>query len=177
MVTLFQLPNRCAGRGPRLITDPLSPEDAPRILDHFRALSPLDRALRFRREQADDAWVDRYVVELDFARQTLLGISAADGTVVALLQVCRFRYGGRASAELAFSVHPLWRGCGLAHRLMRLALAHARTCGLGLLIANVAPHNSAMHAVLAACGMRFTQEEGDLVGALEVAQGGIPLAA
>jgi RimJ/RimL family protein N-acetyltransferase len=177
MVTLFQLPNRCAGRGPQLITDPLGPEDAPRIAEHFRALSQRDRALRFRYEHADDTWVERYVEKLDFARQTLLGISAADGTVVALLQVCRFRYGGRASAELAISVHPLWRGCGLAHRLTRLALSHARTCGLGLLIANVAPHNSAMHAVLAACGMRFKREEDDLIGALEVPQGGVPLAA
>ncbi|MGH8620085.1 MAG: GNAT family N-acetyltransferase [Burkholderiales bacterium] len=177
MLPLLEPTEWNAAPAARLVTEPLGPEDTLRITGHFRALSPEDRTLRFGQPQTDDAWIAQHMHELDFTCHTLLGITAPNRTLVALLSIQRFRSGRRPCGDLLFSVHPAWRGCGLASRLMRLALGYARICGLTRLVASTAPGHDAMRAVLAAGGMQFVLEHGRWFGTLDVAPEGAPPAA
>jgi len=146
----------------------LGPEDTQRIFAHFMALSSDDRARRFSYQHANSEWTMRYTRQIDFARQSLLALTTSIGSIVALLQICRFRDNGDPRAELAFSVRPDRRGRGLAHHLTNVAVTYARTCGLRVLTACVEPDNHAMRAVLSAAGMRFARSGDDLTGVMRL---------
>jgi RimJ/RimL family protein N-acetyltransferase len=51
---------------------------------------------------------------------------------------------------------------------MKAAVAHARSCGLCRLVAQVRPANKAMLAVFRAAGMRMERDAGETVGVLEL---------
>ena len=153
---------------PAVAVEQLGPEDTQRIFAHFMALSSDDRARRFSYQHANSEWTMRYTRQIDFARQSLLALTTSIGSIVALLQICRFRDNGDPRAELAFSVRPDLQGRGLAHHLTNVAVTYARTCGLRVLTPCVEPDNHAMRAVLSAAGMRFARSGDDLTGVIEI---------
>ncbi len=91
---------------PAVAVEQLGPEDTQRIFAHFMALSSDDRARRFSYQHANSEWTMRYTRQIDFARQSLLALTTSISSIVALLQICRFRDNGDPRAELAFSVRP-----------------------------------------------------------------------
>ena len=144
----------------------LAPTDRDAVLEHLEMLSCHDREMRFGCALSCDA-LSRYADSLDFDRDIVLGLEDLAMRLIGMVQVMPL--GPRSgAAEIAFSVIPAWRGLGLGHRLMKAAVAHARSCGLCRLVAQVRPSNKAMLAVFRAAGMRLEREAGETVGVLEL---------
>jgi RimJ/RimL family protein N-acetyltransferase len=147
-----------------------------RLLTHFSALSADDRALRFCTAAADDAFMTRYVERLDFAREAILALVAANGTPAGIVQICLPARSGDVTAELAFRVVPAHRGRGRGKRLLALAIDHARRLGMSRVVAQVAADNGPMKAVFRAAGLSLVRVEGEFEATLKLGAS-LPLAA
>jgi RimJ/RimL family protein N-acetyltransferase len=154
-----------ARRGLQESCDRLRFSDRSQVLRHFHSLSQDDLTLRFGSASTPEA-LDRYVNAIDFEADALLGIRDDTGAILALVELLRLRTGGRASAELAFSVVPSARGRGLASCLMQAAIDFAHRHGIECLLAQVCPRNAPMLATLRRAGMRLQRVEGEVVGVL-----------
>ena len=66
--------------------------DAPRITAHLMRLSADDRALRFNSALTDEAQIARYVGQMRFGEDLILGLVDAAGRVVG---VAHAKYSGR----------------------------------------------------------------------------------
>ncbi|MBT0961885.1 GNAT family N-acetyltransferase [Denitromonas iodatirespirans] len=125
----------------------LGPADGPRLCRHLQALDADDRMLRFGHALDDDG-ITRYVARIDFARDTVIGIESADGTLAALAHL-----GVRAGrADFGLSVLPAYRGCGLGWRMFSRVVACSRRVGATELVCQSA--NPAVVHMAAVFGFR-----------------------
>ena len=95
----------------------LSPHDAPAMLAHLRRLSADDRRLRFA-GPASDAYLERYVAELDWPRMILIG-TEIDGILCGVAELRPLAGAAPRAAEAAFSVEGPFQNRGLGTRLYR----------------------------------------------------------
>lgn len=99
--------------------------DRAAVARHLLALDGDDRYSRFGAAIRDEG-IRRHVAGLDFERDLLLGLGAAEG----LVGLAHVGCGGGDLAELALSVARPWRRLGLARTLFGLAVPGASRRGM-----------------------------------------------
>ena len=145
--------------------------DAPRVVAHLTRLSPEDRGLRFNASLADDAQIARYVGQIRFGEDIVLGLVDATGRVVGVAHGCVFEAGGERRVEAAFSVDGALRGLGLATTLMRSLQAAASRHGVVVIVGFCAARNRPMRRVFERAGMTLTREEDEVHARLALEPG------
>ena len=140
--------------------------DVPRVAAHFTRLSSEDRGLRFNASLADDAQIARYVGQIRFGEDIVLGLVDATGRVVGVAHGCVFEAGGERRVEAAFSVDHAWRELGLGTTLMRSLQAAALQRGAAAIIGLCAARNRPMRQIFERAGMTLTREDDEVHGRL-----------
>lgn len=124
----------------------LSTRHHDRILTHLLLLPERDRYLRFG-YAASDSQITRYVDQLDFERDELLGIFNRRLKLLAMAHLAYLTtHDGEAAsqAEFGVSVDAQARRRGYATRLFDLAMLHARNRGVQTLLIHALSENTAM---------------------------------
>ena len=134
------------------------------LLDHFIALSPDDRRLRFGASMGDAALGD-YVRNIDFARD---GIFAVHDDAMRILAAIHVAVSG-GTAELGLSVLPAGRGKGLGDALLKRAVTWLRNRGLLAVYVHCLTENGAMMHLARKNGMRIVYSGAESDGRLELA--------
>jgi RimJ/RimL family protein N-acetyltransferase len=141
----------------------LSPRHRDRIARHLLELPEHDRYLRFG-YVASDEQVERYVQQLDFERDEVLGIFDRRLQLLAMAHVAYFRSdcdGAERSAEFGVSVATKARGRGYGKRLFDLAALHARNRGVETLLIHALSENTAMLRIARQAGAEVVREGGE----------------
>lgn len=133
-----------------------------RIIEHLLALESQDRYLRFG-YPASDPQIRQYALDIDFARDEVLGIFNRRLQLIALAHLA---YGlpsepGRTMAEFGVSVLPQSRGRGLGRRLFDAAALHARNRGIDTLFIHALSENRPMLRIAAAAGASVERDGGE----------------
>ncbi len=128
-----------------------------RALTHLLTLDAQDRHRRFGRVATDER-IERYVSQIDFARDAVFGVFDAR---LRLLALAHLAYGAeRGCAEFGVSVLPRGRGRGFGRRLFELAVLHARNRGAHTLVIHLARDNAPMLAIVRRSGAAVAYESG-----------------
>jgi RimJ/RimL family protein N-acetyltransferase len=136
--------------------------DAPRITAHLARLSADDRALRFNSGLTDDAQIARYVGQMRFGEDLILGLVDADGVVVGLAHGCAFEAGAERRIEAAFSIDVGYRGRGLGTALMRSLQAAASLDRVASVVGVCAARNRPMRRIFERAGMALEREDDEI---------------
>jgi GNAT superfamily N-acetyltransferase len=144
--------------GPIPLPIRLGPADREALTQHFLALGPDDRRLRFGASLSDDA-IRNHEERIDFARDELFAIPGEDLRLQAVVHVAFLR----DSAELGLSVLPEARGRGLGNALFARAVMHLTNRGVGEVFVHCLTENGAMMHLARKNGMRvvFDGSESD----------------
>lgn len=145
--------------------------DAPRIAEHFARLSPDDRALRFNSSLIDDAQLKRYVGQMRFGVDVVLGLVDARGSVVGIAHGCVFAARGQRCIEAAFSVDAAYRGRGHGGALMHALQAAAPGQCVSAIVGICAARNLPMRRIFQGAGMTLTREDDEFQARLALAAG------
>ncbi len=136
-----------------------------RVLTHLLALEPLDRHRRFGQVVTDEQ-IARYVSQIDFRRDEVLGIFDARLRLLAMAHLAFADPASPALAEFGVSVLPRGRGRGLGGRLFDLSVLHARNRGARTLVVHLARDNAPMLAIVRRSGASVRYEGSDAVAHL-----------
>ena len=147
----------------------LHARDASRVAAHFARLSSEDRGLRFNASLADDAQIARYVGQIRFGDDIVLGLVDTTGRIVGVAHGCVFDVAGKRHVEAAFSVDHSLRGRGLGTTLMRSLVAAAARHGVVVIVGLCAARNRPMRQIFERAGMTLSREEDELHARLSVA--------
>ena len=142
-----------------------------RIAAHFAGLSPEDRALRFNSALVDDAQIARYVGQLRFVEDLILGLVDAESNIVGLAHGCVFDVGEERRIEAAFSVDVAYRGRGFGYALMRALQAAAPQRRAAAIVGLCAARNLPMRRIFERAGMALVREEDELLARLTLEGG------
>lgn len=148
----------------------LAPRHRDRILVHLLGLSERDRYLRFG-YMASDLQIARYVEQLNFERDEVLGIF---NRRLRLLGLAHLAYvdshdGHPATqAEFGVSVAASARGRGYGQRLFDLAALHARNRGVQTLLIHALSENTAMLRLARKAGAEVVREGGEAQAVLRL---------
>jgi RimJ/RimL family protein N-acetyltransferase len=123
----------------KLLAEPLTMQHWPQPLTSAESRAWLDRALSAYRTPG----YGRFAVELD------------DGTYIGDAGVVRAVIDGRDENDLGYIIdHRYWRrGYGL--EAAAACITHARSCGIGRIVANMAADNAGSVAVARRLGLRL----------------------
>ncbi len=149
-----------------IVTKELSRLQRDALADHFLALSPEDRRLRFGVGLSDHGIRD-YVARIDFGRDAVFGVFDEEMRLVGVGHLAR----GDELAELGVSVLPAHRGRGLGGALLARAHTHARNWGVPSLFMHCLSENSPMMHLARKQGMRIVAERGEADAYLELPPG------
>jgi GNAT superfamily N-acetyltransferase len=136
------------------------------IATHLLRLAADDRYLRFGVRGAGDATVRAHADAIDFARDVVLGVREASGTLVAIGEVLRC---GRA-AEVAVSVDGAWRGCGFAGALLAASIEAAQRAGATALLGQFVAENRTVRRLLERAGFAIEREDGEYVASVTLGE-------
>lgn len=133
-----------------------------RLLRHLLALDSRDRYLRFGLAMGE-AQLRRYVMQLDFGRDELLGVF---NRRLELVAVAHIAYPPDAewlddTAEFGVSVLSRYRGRGLGGRLFDLACLHARNRDKRYLLIHALAENAPMLRIAERAGAWPEQQGAD----------------
>ncbi|MDK2126217.1 GNAT family N-acetyltransferase [Parachitinimonas caeni] len=145
---------------------PLGPRDRGSILEHLLALNTEDRGMRFG-QSVDDQAIERYVAQLDFARDAFYGVyqrNAEKETLVACLQLAIDRHAKHG--EIGVSVDAAFRRKGIAGRMLERATLHASNIGLSEVVMYFMPYNSGLIELAKRCGMSLSVGNGEGIARL-----------
>ena len=147
----------------------LAPRHRPRIVAHLLALPERDRYLRFG-YAASDAQITRYVEQIDFDRDEVLGIFNRQLRLLALAHLAFLTDAGDTAsrAEFGVSVVPKARGRGYGRRLFDLAALHARNRGVQTLVVHALSENAAMLHIASSAGAAVVRDGAESQAALEL---------
>ena len=138
------------------------------IEQHLLALPERDRYLRFG-YPAQDEHIQRYVAQLDFARDELFGIFDAELELVAVAHLAYLDLPGREHlAEFGVSVGPDLRGRGHGQQLFERCIVHARNHGVSRLIIHALSENAAMIRIARKAGATVVREGSESEACLEL---------
>jgi acetyltransferase len=141
---------------PELVIRPLAPQDAEKVQDFVRKLSP-----RSRRERYFSAIRELTPRQLERTTRASdprdASFAAFEGEALVALAEC-------AGGEVAVVVADAWQGCGLGRELMQRLVEHGRRASLPLVHGLVRVGNRAMLRLAASCGFRAARDaDPDLV--------------
>jgi GNAT superfamily N-acetyltransferase len=150
--------------------------DAPRVLAHFKRLSPEDRTHRFWGAHVPDATLERYVQGLRFDADIVLGAQVGE-SLIGVAHGCIYAAHGEATVEAAFSVDEPRRGCGVGRALMRSMIEHAGLAQVRSVVGLCSLRNLRMRRVFEGAGLALTRLEDEWhahgrLGAVTVAGAG-----
>ena len=136
----------------------------PAVLDHFLALAPEDRRLRFGSPLGDEA-IAQYVERIDFTSDDVFAVTDCSLAIIGAAHLA-FQEG---SAELGLSVLPGHRRAGIGTALLLRAVERARNRFVSKLFVHCLAENEAMLNVARKAGMKVVIEYGDADAMLELA--------
>jgi hypothetical protein len=125
--------------------------DRPALIEHFIALDPEDRRLRFGTPLTDEA-LRAYVARIDFHHDRVFAVQDDRLRIVAAVHVAR----SGDSAELGLSVLPGFRGAHLGSVLFERAAVHLRNSGVATVQIHCLTENAAMMHIARKNGMHLT---------------------
>jgi acetyltransferase (GNAT) family protein len=132
--------------GRRVLVRPLGREDAPRLVELHRRLSPRTRYLRFMSAKPvlgiDEA---EHLAHVDFRERFAVAAVRRDGDHEEVVAVARFHLLENGKAEAAIVVH---QGVGLGTRLLGHLLSLARWAGVTEFSGEVLASNTRMLQLL-----------------------------
>ena len=126
------------------------------LTEHFLALPPEDRRLRFGASLGPEG-VASYVGGIDFDRDAVFGVH---DDRLAIVGVAHVGFGDD-SAELGLSVLPAHRGRGVGSALFERAAAHARNRFMSTLFMHCLAENAAIMHIAQRFGMHIVTDAGD----------------
>jgi RimJ/RimL family protein N-acetyltransferase len=136
----------------------IRPEDGTQILEEFRELDSHSLYMRFfeMKKEISDSEL-KFFTEVDFINHVaLVAVTEVDGKARVIGGGRYFAYDHPAkirSAEVAFLVHDLYQGQGLATLIMKHLLIIARDSGIAQFEAMVLPRNAKMLSVFSRTGL------------------------
>jgi ribosomal protein S18 acetylase RimI-like enzyme len=131
----------------------LGEEDLPAIEQHLLEFGRLDRHARFGAGMSDPA-IAAYVLRLNPSRAVLIGaVEETSGRVVGLAEAQPAL--APCHVEMAVSVHPDQRCCGLGRRLVQQALFGAAAQGQEVAHFFFSPENRPILALVRGLGARI----------------------
>lgn len=155
---------------PTIFVKELSRPARKRLLRHFLALDSGDRLLRFGSVLPDEL-VTRYVENLDFSRDTILGVYDRK---LRLLGVGHLAFAPREAlpsmraattkervAEFGVSVSAVARGMGVGTRLFERAAIHCRNGDIDTLYMHCLSSNKVMMHIAKKAGMAIHRDYGE----------------
>jgi RimJ/RimL family protein N-acetyltransferase len=139
----------------------VKPGHTNKILKHLKALGPEDRYLRFG-YAASDEQIEKYVLSLDFERDSLFGIYNRRLDLIAMAHLSYSIDPDCAScAEFGVSVAHASRGRGYGTRLFDRAITHARNEGVRMLFVHALSENTAMIKIAKRSGAKIERDGSD----------------
>jgi GNAT superfamily N-acetyltransferase len=148
----------------------LSERDRRRLLNHFLALDPDDRLLRFGTVLPDEL-ITKYVQRLDFSRDSVFGVYDDN---LRLLGVGHLAFAPREAlpklggatekervAEFGLSVAAAARGMGIGSKLFERAAIHCRNEDVDTLYMHCLSSNQTMIHIARKAGMEIHREYGE----------------
>lgn len=139
--------------GLRVSFRPIRPDDAARLQEFHRRLSPESQRLRFFTPLRElSKGMARSFTHLDFEdRVALIAYYPGDD---AIRGVARYEVAPDGeSAEIAFVIEDALQGHGVGRIMLHLLARHARYMGIKTFVATVLPENKHMLAMFAGCGL------------------------
>jgi acetyltransferase len=129
---------------------PQRPDDAGRLAEFVRALSPASRYQRFHAVINDvSAPVLERLTRITPPREQALLATLADGGREVVLGEARYAAAddGSDARDVALAVDDAWQGTGTGARLLRELMRRARRAGVRRLVGDVLVGNAAMLAL------------------------------
>jgi ribosomal protein S18 acetylase RimI-like enzyme len=130
----------------------LGASDLPAVARHLLELGPLDRGARFLGYPCDAA-IAGYVRGIDPSRTVLIGAFDPSNRMVGLAEAHPTH--SAHTVEVAVSIDPAFRQCGLGQRLVARALAVAFARGMQSAEFFFAPDNCALAGLVQTLGGRI----------------------
>ncbi len=137
--------------GLRVWFRPIRPDDAPRLQEFHRRLSPESQRMRFFSPLRElSRGMAKRLTDVDFQqRAALVGCFPGDDAIRAVARYEVVRDG--VTAEIAFVVEDGLQGRGVGKIMLHLLARHARAMGISRLVADVLPENRHMLAMFESC--------------------------
>ena len=135
---------------PDVLIRTLGPQDAARVQDFVRSLSP-----RSRRERYFSPIRELTPRQLE---RTMRGLDPRDVSLAAFEGAALIGLAECARGEIAVVVADAWQGAGLGRELMRRLLEHARRTSLPVLHGLVRNGNRTMLRLAASFGFRAARD-------------------
>ena len=133
------------------------------LVAHFLALPMKDRSMRFGSSLAP-AVITRYVDGIDFRRDAVFGVHDAKLELIGVAHLA-IEHG---AGELALSVLPAHRRCGIGSSLIRRAVAHARKQGTSRLFMRCRSENASIMRMAQRFDMDIIASGGDAEAKLDL---------
>jgi len=140
-------------------------EHKSELLEHFLALEPADRYLRFG-YAAGDAQIRAYVDGIDFDRDEIFGVFNRKLELIAVAHIAVRGASEGPQAEFGVSVLPAGRGRGIGSRLFQRAAIYARNHGIHVLGMQCLAQNAAMMRIARRAGMEVHSEGSEIEATL-----------
>ena len=134
----------------------LWPSERPALYEHFLALRPHDRRLRFG-TPIGDSTVRDYVARIDFGHDALFGVLDDELRLLGVAHVAR----ASEHAELGVSVVEGFRNRGIGGALLARTHLRARNWNVGALFMHCLTENAAMLRLARTQGMDIVTEAGE----------------
>jgi len=141
----------------------LGPRHRAQILRHLLRLPAEDRRLRFG-GPTRDASIEAYVAGIDFKRDRVFGILAADLELVGIAHLALDPVA--QAAELGLSVDPSARGKGYGYALLQRSVLHATNLGYAALFMHCLAENQIVMHLARKAGLTLVVESGEADGRL-----------
>ena len=141
---------------------PIRSEDAPRLQEAFKLLSPQSIYMRFLEvffEMSDEQAA--YFASVDYTDRMALIATIQQGGKEQIVGVARYDQTGQkkpGAAECAVIVRDDYQGLGLGKRLMRRLIEYARQHGVERLIGTVLMGNNRMLSFIRESGLPYERE-------------------
>ena len=130
--------------------------DRQGLLEHYLALSPEDRRLRFGLLVSDE-FVRDYVDRIDFRGEVVFGLCSGAGQWLGIGHLS----AAADDAELGLSVLEHARGRGLGAAIFRFAVAHAARNGVARLFMHFLTRNKAILSLARSALMEIRSTAGE----------------
>lgn len=136
--------------------------DAPAVLAHYRRLDATSRRRRFFAAIDDAVLAERAAL---VGAPDLPMVGGLDGELIRALG--ELSLGGEASAEIALSVEPAWRGRGVGSAILRRLVEKASNRGVRRILARCLDENRAMLELARRAGAAIRADAGELEATIE----------